>query len=129
VAKVRLSKRAKGVVSLIAGALCLLVAGLLLNGAYAIANGKDVEGRVVSVEGGAVEVRYPGITRSITRTFTIDAEAAKGLRKGRRIKVVVVSDEEAYLLGEGPSAIPIGVLFLLAVALIGGGAITCVRPG
>ena len=126
--KVRLSKKAKGVVSLVAGALCLLVAGLLLNRAYAVANGKDVEGRVVSVASRAVEVRYPGITRPITKTFAVDP-GAQGLRKGRRVKVVVVSDEEAYLLGEGPSAIPIVVLCLLAVALIGGGAVTCVRPG
>lgn len=127
-AKVRLSKRAKGVASVIAGALCLLVAGLLLNRAYAVANGKEVEGRVMSVEGSAVEVRYPGVTRPSTKTFELGDEA-KSLRRGRRLTVIVVSDEEAYLLGQGPSAIPIVALCLLAVALIGGGAITCVRPG
>ncbi len=126
-AKVRMSKRAKGVVSLIAGALCLLVAGLLLNRAYAVANGKEVQGRVLSVAGGAVEVRYPGVTRPGTKTFDLGAEGAKGLRKGRRLTVVVVSDEEAYLLGQGPSALPIVALCLLGVALFGGGAIVSVR--
>jgi putative intracellular protease/amidase len=128
VAKVRFSKRAKGVVSLIVGAICLLVAGILLNRAYAVANGKEVEGRVMAVEGSAVQVRYPGLTRPGTKTFDLGDEA-KGLRRGRRLTVVVVSDEEAYLLGQGPSAIPIVALCLLAVALIGGGAIAVVRPG
>lgn len=123
----KLNKKAKGLVSVIAGVICLLGAGLLLNRAYAVANGKEVEGRVMSVEGSAVQVRYPAVTRPGTKTFELGDEA-KSLRRGRRLTVVVVSDEEAYLLGEGPSAIPIVVLCLLAVALIGGGAITALRP-
>lgn len=127
-AKVRFSRRAKGVVSVITGALCLLVAGLLLNRAYALADGRNVEGRVTAVHEDAIEVRYPAIRQAQTKTFHVGGEVAKTLRIGRRVPVVVVSDDEAYLLGDGPSALPIVTLCLLSVALIGGGAVVYLKP-
>lgn len=127
--RIRISSRAKGGGLLALGAILLAGSGLLMQSAWRASNGRDVEGRVssVDVERGEIQVRFPGLRSPREETFSVGDEA-KRLRPGRRVQVIVVDEERAHLQGHGPATWPILALLFVGGATIGVGAFVILRP-